>query len=154
MVIRIWSTAAALAVAASMTLAATAGAAPARSAAAADSFCSVSKHVGVEIAHLGASVRSASASRQAAGMKQELVDIRRAAPSLESHAPKRVKPALTAALGFVNLVYSSLSSVHWNIVALLQNPAKAGRIEVAAQGLDARIAPLKSYYDNVCKFKE
>jgi len=153
MVIRIWFTTAVLAIALTASLAATAGAARARSSSAAASFCSVSKHVGVEIAHLGASVRSASASRQAAGLKQELVDIRKAAPSLKSHAPKKIKPALNAALSFVNLAYSALSGVHWSIAALIQNPAKAAKLEAAAQTLDSRIAPLKNYYDKVCKFK-
>jgi hypothetical protein len=150
--IRIWLTAAALAVAASGSLAGTAAAASSRSAAS-TSFCSVSKQVGVEIAHLGVSVRNASVSKQAAGLKQQLSDIRKAAPTLKSHAPRTVKPALNAALGFVNLAYSSLASVHWSIVALFLNPAKAARIEAAAQTLDSRIAPLKNYYDNVCKFK-
>jgi hypothetical protein len=153
MLSRIWFTSAVLAVAVSVALAGTAGAASSRSGAAAASFCSVSKKVGMEIAHLGASIRSASASGQAAGMKQELIDIRRAGPTLKSHAPKKVKPALVATLGFVNLVYSTLSTVHWSIPALLQSPAKAAKIETAAQTADARMAPLKTYYDKVCKFK-
>ena len=97
--------------------------------------------------------RSASASKRAAGLKQELTDIRTAAPSLKSHAPKKVKPALSAALSFVNLAYTTLASVHWSITALFQDPAKGGRLEAAVQTLDARTAPLKNYYDKVCKFK-
>lgn len=153
MVIRIWLTTAVLAAAVTMSLAGTAGAASSRSASASATFCSVSKKVGLEIANLGASVRSASASKRAAGLKQELTDIRTAAPSLKSHAPKKVKPALSAALSFVNLAYTTLASVHWSITALFQDPAKGGRLEAAAQTLDARTAPLKNYYDKVCKFK-
>lgn len=124
-----------------------------RSTSASASFCSVSKHVGVEIAGLGASLRSATASRRATGLKKELTDIRNAGPSLKAHAPQRIKPAVNAALNFVNVAYTALSAVHWNIVALLTNPAKAVKLEAAAQGLDVRIAPLKTYYDKVCKFK-
>ena len=149
---RIWLTTAVIAVAVTASLAGTAHAAS-RSTSASASFCSVSKQVGVEIAHLGASLTSATASRRATGLKKELTDIRKAAPSLESHAPKRIKPALNAALSFVNVAYAALSSVHWNIVALLTNPAKAAKLEAAAQGLDGRMAPLKTYYDKVCKFK-
>lgn len=153
MLSRICFTSAVLAVAVSVALAGTAGATSSRSGAATASFCSVSKKVGVEIAHLGPSLTGASASRQAAAVRQELIDIQKAGPTLKSHAPKNVKPALIAALGFADLVYSTLSTVHWSMLALLQSPAKAAHIEAAAKALQGRIAPLKSYYDNVCKFK-
>lgn len=153
MLIRTWLTGAVVAVALAASLAGTAAGASSHSAAATASFCGVSKKVGVEIANLATSARNASLTKQTTVFKKELGDIKKAAPTLKSHAPKKVKPALNAALGFVNLAYSTLASVHWSIAALFLNPAKAQALNASASTLDTRIAPLKNYYDKVCKFK-
>jgi hypothetical protein len=153
MVIRICLSTAVLTVALAASLAATAAGASSRSATTSGSFCSNSKKVGVEIANLGKSVENASASRRATALKKELNDIRNASKSLKSSVPKRIKPSLTAALNFVNLVYRTLSGVNWSVTALVQNPQKAKAVEAASETINGKLARLKTYYRKTCKFQ-
>ena len=79
--------------------------------------------------------------------------IKSAEHSLRSSVPRKLKPKLTAVLGFVDLVNTKLSAVKWNLIAIMQNQAVAGQIEAASAKADAAMPALKTYYRNTCHYK-
>jgi len=96
---------------------------------------------------------SATLPQRQAELKTQFTPIKSAEYSLRSSVPRRLKPKLTAVLGFVDLVNTKLSAVKWNLIAIMQNQAVAGQIEAASAKADAAMPALKTYYGNTCHYK-
>lgn len=118
------------------------------------SFCTASKSVVHQLVNTaGAMSNTATLAQRQSELKTQFTTIKSAEPGLRSSVPRKLKPKLTAVLGFVDLVNTKLGAVHWNLVAIMQNQAVGAQIEAAGSKADAAMPALKTYYTKTCHYK-
>ena len=118
------------------------------------SFCTASKSVVTQLVNTaGAMSNTATLVQREAELKTQFTTIKSAEPRLRSTVPRKLKPKLTAVLGFVDLVNAKLGAVRWNLAAVMQNQAVGAQIEAAGSKADAAMPALKTYYRNTCHYK-
>lgn len=118
------------------------------------SFCTSSKSVVHQLVNTASALsNSATLAQRQAELKAQFTTIKSAEPSLRSSVPRKLKPKLTAVLGFVDLVNAKLGAVKWNLAAIMQNQAVGAQIEAASSRADAAMPALKTYYRNTCHYK-
>jgi hypothetical protein len=72
---------------------------------------------------------------------------------LKSTAPRSLKPKALTVLGFVNLAYTKLSAVGWNLAALGGQPQTVAALQSASTRAQPAIDALDGYYRKTCKFR-
>jgi hypothetical protein len=118
------------------------------------SFCTASKSVVHQLVNTASALsNTATLAQRQAELKTQFTTIKSAEPSLRSSVPRKLKPKLTAVLGFVDLVNTKLGAVNWNLAAIMTNQAVAGQIEAASSKADAAMPALKTYYTKTCHYK-
>ena len=96
---------------------------------------------------------TATLAQRQAELKTQFTTIKSAEPGMRSSVPRKLKPKLSAVLGFVDLVKPKLTAVHWNLAAIMQSQSAAAAIEAASTRADAAMPALKAYYRNTCHYK-
>lgn len=118
------------------------------------SFCTASKSVVTQLVNTAnAMSNTATLAQRQTELKTQFTTIKSAEPGLRRSVPRKLKPKLSAVLGFVDLVNTKLSAVRWNLAAIMQNQAVGAQIETAATRADAAMPPLRAYYRNTCHYK-
>jgi hypothetical protein len=118
------------------------------------SFCTASRSVVHQLVNTASALsNTATLAQRQAELKTQFTTIKSAEPGLRRSVPKRLKPKLTAVLGFVDLVNTKLGAVNWNLIAVMQNQAVAGQIEAASGKADAAMPALRTYYTKTCHYK-
>jgi hypothetical protein len=128
--------------------------AAARSADRATSFCSDSKSVAKQLVDAASGLNDSSTIAQRVEvLKSQLALIRSAEPTLRGSVPRALKPRLRTALGFVDLAYTKLSAVNWNVLALEKQPTTVAALEASANRASTSFAALRRYYRKTCGFR-
>lgn len=131
-----------LVVAAAMSQAAGAGAAPSRSA----DLCSVAKSVRSSITKSGASITPSSTTSITsleASLKSTYTHIKAAESVALANSPGSLKPHFERVFAFDNQVYAELSAAHWNILAFAKN---AKSLEAGALKIKPDLLAIEAYF--------
>jgi len=126
--------------------ASTAGAAPTRSASAAN-LCSVAKGVGHSLVKTPSTT---SFTTELATTKKNAAKILAAKGALVSAAPGSIKKNIKTVIAWFGLVQTDLNKVHWNIAALESKPALVQRLIAAGNKAEPSFNRLKVYFHKTC----
>lgn len=136
-----------LVLAAVMSQAAGAGAAPSRSA----DLCTIAKSVRSSITKSGGSVMPSSTTSMAsleASLKATYTHIKAAESIVLANSPASLKPHFQRVFAFDNQIYAELSAAHWNILAFAKNAKSLGagalKIKPDLRAIEAYFAKCKA----------